>query len=363
MSVDLVSEPESEYSLNFDSLLEEVRAKRNAADEELPIETPEEEPAAEGAPAVEATTEVETPKPTGRRWEELQNEELPEDFPHGFYAKRKFADIARGISEAEGAMHRANERANKAEAALAAREVLENMLAEKQNAQPAQAPQASSQPRDTFEGFDLDRDLITEPERVMRQLDQTYQKRFDEMEQRIVQKAQGIVNEGERARLIKEQRAELVTKMERQAETAAASAFTKLNIPKENWRDVADLVVPILNNEYHPLYQKGGVLEEGNYLELIESSPLIKRAIASAVASQEGRTTTPPQVVNPPGSKAAVVTPKSDKPTYRLPDSARALAMQMAKGAGITDEAELEAYLQETASKIASNRQKRRGAK
>lgn len=361
MSVDVNdSESGGQYFTSFDELYKEVQAKRGEADE-TPVETPEETPADEGeTPVVEAAAEPQTPK--RKSWQELQDEELPEDFPNGFYKNRKLADLARGISEAEGAMHRANERANKAEAALAAREVLDNMLAEKNKSQP-QAPSAPSALKDPFEGFDLDVDLIQKPERVLRQLDDEHKKRIESVEEKVLTRVSEMFGEKERAQQLAAQRAELAAQMEQQATAAATAAFTKLNIPKEHWRTVADQIVPHLNNEHNPLYQKGGVLEEANYLAVIEENPLIKLGIASLVAAQEGRSVTPPAPVNPPGSKSPSVAPRSDKPKLAVKDGFRTMMTQMARGQGVTDPNEIEDLIQQAAVRANEIRSKRRSAR
>jgi hypothetical protein len=286
---------------------------------------------------------------------------------HGWYRGKTKGEVDAGIRRLEGATSEAQHRANLAEAKAAAAEVANKMLQDRlrqalempKPAEPAQQPEPEE---DIYKanGVDLQSDWVMAPEKVEKLLEskllskaerrniELLNKKFDELKAELTQK--------EREKFQAEERDTLISQIEKAAVDASTEALTKLNVPKEHWHSVLDLVVPQLTNLKGKYAEKGGITATENYIDIIENNPIVRAGVKSIVG-------VPAQADEPapPGAKAPVVQQRADKPALTgLSQEVISLARQQAILAGVApDSPEMDEFMTQTATKIAENRRKR----
>jgi hypothetical protein len=275
---------------------------------------------------------------------------------HGFYKGRTLGEVDDGLRKLEGLKSEAERRANEAEARAAAAETLIQALTAKvqqTNQSTAQAP--APEPEDPFaaRGIDLSTDWVVDPQKVVPVLeDRIVGKALSQLRQEQEQREAKAREEQEHQRLVED--------FERSAAVAAWTALNDMKIPENLHNAVLDVMVPVLTNPHGEYAMRGGVLDPSLYKEAIHSNPVLRSAISSIVASEVGGSSAVSQP-NPPGVKSVgAVQRQVPQASHNLNQATRDMVTNMARNTGITDPAEIEAMLEETAQRLAAAKARRK---
>jgi hypothetical protein len=336
------TEPQNAGVIDFTNPLAGLISTRE--EEKAKTQQPNSEPPASTPPADEP---ADAPKP--QNWQGLEfgkDEELPDNYFRG----RKVTDLFDSNKEMKKAMQEAQRRANLAEAKAAAAETQAEVYKErmKQTAIPPDPPRADEPLSEE--------DWVLNPAKARRSVTEEAKREILPETQKLIDQA--LQKERDRQKELDDQN-KAIKDLQDQARDAAKEALEGLGIPKEHWGATLDIVIPELTKKGSELAAAGGPLVADNYKKVITRNPIVKAGIEAIVGTAKAA----PPASAPPGVKAPAAPVEAPKTRVKLSNEARQFAVSMARGSGLTDEKDIQAFVDRTAARIEQSKLKRRGSK